>query len=209
MPTARLPVVLASASPARRALLKSAGLDPIVHVSGVDEAAVSAPTTAGLVCALARLKGDSVAAEIGTARDCLLIAADSLLDVDGRPLGKPASDSAVRASWARIRGRSADLVTGHHVVLIQAGQATSLTQAVTTTVTFANVTDAEVDSYIATGEPHHVAGAFTIDGYGAAFIEGVSGDPHNVVGLSIPALRTMTAGLGVDWTDLWVRTTDR
>lgn len=198
-----LPVVLASASPSRLALLREAGIDPIVHSSGIDESAISATTTSDLVCELARLKAEAVAAEWGTERDFVLIGCDSLLDVDGQHLGKPESDAAVREYWSLIRGRSADLVTGHHVIAAQSGHLRSLTRAVTTTVRFAAVSDAEITAYIATGEPHHVAGAFTIDGYGSAFVEGVVGDPHNVVGLSIQALRSMTLFLGITWTDLW------
>lgn len=204
----RLPVVLASASPGRLALLRAAGIDPIVQVSGVDEDGVTAANIDDLVLELARRKAEAVAAQWGTEREALLIAGDSLLDVDARPVGKPGSDEACRAIWREIRGRSADLVTGHHVMLFSAGLCQRISRVVRTTVRFAPINDQDIEAYVATGEPHQVAGAFTLDGYGAAFVEGIDGDPHNVLGLSIPALRTMVADLGVTWTDLWGRPTD-
>lgn len=199
-------LILASASPARLSTLRAAGVDPVVHVSGVDESVVAATDAAGLATELARLKGEAVLAEVvGAARgsDVAVVGCDSVLDLEGTICGKPGSDAAVRARWRSMRGRSGVLVTGHHVAVVRGGHVGRLTAAASTTVHFADVTDAEIDAYVATGEPQQVAGAFTIDGYGAAFVTGVAGDPHNVVGISVPLLRTMLGSLGVSWTDLW------
>ncbi len=198
-------LVLASASPARLQTLRAAGVDPIVHVSGVDESAVTADTPQALACELARLKAEAVLAEVGTATDTAIIGCDSLLVLGGEVHGKPYTDAAVRARWRALRGRSGDLVTGHHLIVVRGGDTHRDTRAATTTVTFADVTDAEIDAYVATGEPHHCAGAFTIDGFGGAFIERLEGDHHNVVGISLPLLRHMLADAGVEWTTLWRR----
>lgn len=195
--------ILASASPARLATLRAAGIEPTVHVSGVDESSVTAADTELLTLALARLKGEAVLGEVGTDRDAVIVACDSLLDVDGAPQGKPGDDDTARARWIALRGRSANLVTGHHVMVVRAGRVRRVSLASRTTVTFAQVTDAEIDAYVATGEPQTVAGAFTLDGFGGAFIEGVSGDPHGVIGISLPLLRVALADLGVRWVDLW------
>ena len=199
-------LVLASASPARLSTLRAAGVEPVVHVSGVDESVVAAADAAGLATELARLKGEAVLAELaGTAHagNFVLVGCDSVLDLDGTLCGNPGTDAAVVERWRAMRGRSGVLVTGHHVVAVRGGRVDRLTRAASTVVHFADVTDAEIDAYVATGEPQQVAGAFTIDGFGAAFVTGVEGDPHNVVGLSVPLLRTMLAELGVRWTDLW------
>ncbi|MFV0452322.1 MAG: Maf family protein [Propioniciclava sp.] len=199
----RMPFILASASPARLTTLRAAGIDPVVRVSGVDESAVIAPDPEALVCALAARKADAVLREVGTARDLVLVGCDSVLDVEGRAAGKPGSDPAVRELWSVLRGRQADLVTGHHVVVVRDGEVSTCTRAARTTVTFAAVSDAEIEAYIATGEPQQVAGGFTIDGRGGAFISEVTGDPHTVVGISVPLLRTVLADLGIAWTSLW------
>ena len=196
-------LVLASASPARLQTLRSVGLDPIVHVSGVDESQVSDDNPVGLANRLATLKGEAALVELGTPDDQVVVACDSVLSVDGQFHGKPGSDDLVRARWSVLRGRTGRLVTGHHVIATRAGRTSRLTRAATTEVHFAWVSDAEIEAYIATGEPQHVAGAFTLDGRGAAFITAVSGDPHNVVGISPSLLRVMLADLGWDWTQLW------
>lgn len=204
-------LVLASASPARLATLRAAGVEPTVHVSGVDESAVDAADAAGLATELARLKAEAVFTELTRAGaepvaggGTVIVGCDSVLDLDGTICGKPGSDEAVRERWRAMRGRSGVLVTGHHVIVLAGGAAPARrTRAASTTVRFADITDAEIEAYIATGEPQHVAGAFTIDGYGAAFVTGVEGDHHNVIGLSVPLLREMLAELGVCWTALW------
>jgi septum formation protein len=196
-------VVLASSSPARLRELRAAGLAPRVVVSGIDEGAVTAPTPRALALTLARLKGDASLATLDPNADLVLLACDSVLDLDGVAVGKPGTDQAVRERWRSLRNRDAFLTTGHYVVVRRDGVAHTASAAATTRVRFANVSDEEIEAYIATGEPHQVAGGFTIDGYGAAFITGLGGDPHNVVGISIPLLRSLLADLGVAWTSLW------
>lgn len=191
-------VVLASASPARLALLRTAGIDPEVCVSGVDESAIDAPTPAELAGALARAKAEAVAAGRS---DGLVIGCDSLLDLDGTPLGKPTSDAEVRARWRFLTGRTGTLVTGHCVIDAATGRQASAVGA--TLVRFGRPTAAEVEAYIATGEPRHVAGSFTIDGFGGWFVEGIEGDHGNVLGLSLPLLRRLLGELGHQVTDLW------
>lgn len=195
--------VLASASPARLKTLRAAGLDPVVHVSGVDESAVVADDPRDLAATLARLKAEAVLAEVGTAQDAVVLGCDSILVVDGAVHGKPGSDEAARSRWASLRGRTGDLLTGHHLIVVRDGRASRATEVASTRVHFADVTDAEVDAYIATGEPQWVAGAFTLDGFGGAFVEGIDGDPHNVVGVSLPLLRRMLRDAGCAWTDFW------
>jgi septum formation protein len=174
-----------------------------VVVSGIDEGAVTAPTPRALALTLARLKGDASLATLDPNADLVLLACDSVLDLDGVAVGKPGTDQAVRERWRSLRNRDAFLTTGHYVVVRRDGVAHTASAAATTRVRFANVSDEEIEAYIATGEPHQVAGGFTIDGYGAAFITGLGGDPHNVVGISIPLLRSLLADLGVAWTSLW------
>ena len=123
--------------------------------------------------------------------------------MDGDAWGKPGGEDEARRRWHILRGRHGDLLTGHHVAVVRDGEVLTAAHVARTRVHFADISDAEVDAYVATDEPLWVAGAFTIDGYGAAFIERIEGDPHNVVGISIPALRVLLAELGVDWTSLW------
>jgi septum formation protein len=193
-------VVLASASPARLATLVAAGLDPEVVVSGVDEGSMQSHDAANLAAALAQLKCRAVAAKLDDP-DALVIGCDSVLAFENGILGKPddARDAALR--WRRMRGKSGVLYTGHCVRL----GAREFIETASTVVHFADITDAEIDAYVASGEPLRVAGAFTIDGLGAAFVSGIEGDPHNVVGISVPLLRELVADLGIAWTDLWVR----
>lgn len=197
--------VLASSSPARLQLLRRAGLAPEVVAPDVDEAGVTAGTPAELVARLAELKGRDVVgrAGVGPGTDAVIVSCDSLLELDGHGWGKPGDDDEARRRWHGMRGREGTLLTGHHVVVVRAGEPDQRTAVAATAVRFADITDAEVDAYVATGEPRDVAGAFTIDGYGAAFVESLTGDPHNVVGISIPLLRRMLADLDVEWTALW------
>ena len=198
--------ILASASPSRLRELRAAGLDPSVVVSGVDESLITAESPRDLTMALAQAKGEAVVAGLPAEGDVIVVACDSVLDLDGHALGKPGTDTAVRERWREMRGREAFLDTGHWVAVRRDGVwATSLAAAITK-VRFANVSDAEIEAYIATGEPQQCAGAFTIDGFGAAFVTGLGGDHHNVIGISIPLLRSLLADLGIAWTSLW-RTT--
>ena len=197
-------LILASASPARLATLRSAGLSPEVLVSGVDETAASASTVPELVSALARLKAERVAARLDhDQQTTIVLGCDSLLELDGSPYGKPSSATEAIERWQRMRGRSGVLHTGHHVVVRSAGQQRSDSAVASTTVHFAHLTDAEISAYVATGEPLEVAGAFTVDGLGGAFVAGIEGDHHNVVGISLPLFRSMLAGLGIAWPSLW------
>jgi septum formation protein len=193
--------VLASASPARLRTLRGAGVEPEVIVSGVDEDALSASTPAELVQVLATAKALEVAGRI--ADSALLLGCDSMLELDGSALGKPASAEEAVLRWKAMRGRSGVLHTGHTLVSLEAGVVVGQVERVASTeVRFANPSDAEINSYVASGEPLQVAGAFTIDGLGGWFIESIVGDHHNVVGLSLPLLRLMLADLGHAITDL-------
>lgn len=202
--TDRPRLVLASASPARHATLRAAGLVPTLQVSGVDESTVTAPNPAALALELARRKARAVATQI--AGPALVVGCDSVLDLDGVPYGKPTTAEEAAERWRRMRGRTGTLVTGHCVVALAPGAAPrELAEVASTLVRFARIDDEEIDAYVASGEPQQVAGAFTLDGLGGAFVDGVDGDPHNVVGISLPLLRRMLAELGVRWTDLWAR----
>ena len=192
-------LVLASASPARLKLLRDAGLDPKVIVSGVDEDALTAASPRELALVLAEAKADAVAAGLGGEE--IVVGCDSVLELDGRALGKPADAAEALERWRAMRGRSGVLRTGHCVVDRRTGLRVS--EVAATTVRFGTPSDDEVAAYIATGEPLHVAGAFTLDGYASPFVDGVDGDPGNVIGLSLPLLRRLLAGIGVGIVDLW------
>lgn len=192
-------LVLASASPARLKLLRDAGLDPKVVVSGVDEDALTAASPRELALLLAEAKADAVAADLGG--DELVLGCDSVLELDGRALGKPVDAADALARWQAMRGRSGVLLTGHCVIDRRSGLRVSDVGA--TTVRFGTPSDDEVAAYVATGEPLHVAGAFTLDGYASPFVDGIDGDPGNVIGLSLPLLRRLLDGVGVRIVDLW------
>lgn len=194
-------LVLASASPARRRLLVDAGFDPEVRVSGVEEEAHTAPDTASLVSMLAAAKARAVAAALD---DALVLGCDSLLDVDGEPQGKPASAAEALSRWRGLAGRSARLLTGHALLDVRGGRVVGeRVAAEATVVNLGRPTDAELAAYVASGEPLRVAGAFTLDGLGSLFVDGVEGSPSNVVGLSLPLLRRLLRELGVEPVDLW------
>jgi len=190
-------LVLASASPARLATLRSAGLDPEVLVSGVDESQVHSTDPAALAGELARLKARAVAPKVP---DAVVVGCDSVLGLDGAVHGKPADPAEAVARWRAMRGRSGVLHTGHCVI---APGGREVLRSAATTVHFADLTDHEIEAYVATGEPLQVAGAFTVDGLGGAFVRGIEGDHHNVVGISLPLLREMFAEVDVAWVSLW------
>jgi septum formation protein len=195
-------LVLGSASPARLATLRGAGLDPEVVVSGVDESVVTTSDPAQLALALARLKAEAVAGLLDPANGpAWVIGCDSVLEVDGSVHGKPADADEARLRWRRMRGRSGVLHTGH--CLLDTGDGREVARSAATVVHFADPSDREIEDYLATGEPLKVAGAFTLDGLGGAFVRGIDGDPHTVVGIGLPLLRDMFAEFGVRWTDLW------
>jgi septum formation protein len=192
------PVVLASASPARLAVLRAAGLQPEVIVSGVDEGAYAAGTPAELAGLLAQAKAAAVASALDTG---LVIGCDSLLDLDGRALGKPASAAQAAQRWREMSGRTGTLVTGHCVINAATGQRAC--EVAATRVRFGTPSEAEIAAYVASGEPLAVAGAFTLDGRGGWFVEGIDGDHGTVLGVSLPVLRRLLASLGVSVTALW------
>jgi septum formation protein len=194
-------LILASASPARLATLRAAGLDPEVIVSDVDESGVHEPTPADTAQHLAALKATAVAGGLADPVGAVVLGCDSLLELDGRALGKPGTPDVARARWQAMRGRAGVLHTGH--CLIEASTGRRVGEVASTTVHFADITDAEIDAYVATGEPLVVAGAFTIDGVGGAFVESIEGDHHNVVGVSLPLLRHLLLELDIAWPSLW------
>ena len=191
-------IILASASPARLAVLRAAGLEPKVMVSGVDESTFAAGTPAELAGLLAQAKAAAVAS--GLERG-LVIGCDSLLDLDGRALGKPASAAEAADRWREMSGRTGTLVTGHCV--IEAATGRRATAVAATRVRFGTPSEQEIAAYVASGEPLAVAGAFTLDGRGGWFVEGIEGDHGTVLGISLPLLRRLLAELGFSVTDLW------
>jgi len=194
-------LVLASASPARLATLRAAGVEPTVVVSGVDEEQVTGLPPAELALQLAELKCAAVAARADLPADCLVLGCDSVLELDGEALGKPGTAEEATLRWRAMRGRSGVLHSGHSLRDTVTGRVAAATAS--TTVHFAEVSDEEIAAYVATGEPLHVAGAFTIDGLGGAFVERIEGDHHTVVGVSLPLLRALAAELGHPWHALW------
>lgn len=206
-------LVLASASPARLATLRSAGVEPTVIVSTVDEFAVQATAesaaghrleAADLALLLARAKCDDVAAT-APATD-LVLGCDSVLELDGEIHGKPADPAEAISRWHRMRGRSGILHTGHWVVDLrdreQGGTAGTVGATASTLVHFADLSDEEIEAYVATGEPLRVAGAFTVDGLGGPYVRGIEGDQHAVVGVSLPVLRELLGDLDIAWHSL-------
>ncbi|GGL00227.1 Maf-like protein [Sphaerisporangium melleum] len=191
-------IVLASSSPARLALLRSAGLDPKVIVSGVDEEAVTAASPAELSLTLARAKASVVAGSLAAG---LVIGCDSVLELDGRAYGKPASAEEAAARWRSMRGRTGRLLTGHCV--IDAATGVTAAEVGSTVVRFGTPSDDEIAAYAHSGEPVRVAGAFTLDGLGGWFMDGIDGDHGNVLGISLPLLRRLFAELGVPVTSVW------
>ncbi|SPM38404.1 Predicted house-cleaning NTP pyrophosphatase, Maf/HAM1 superfamily [Mycobacterium numidiamassiliense] len=206
-------LVLGSASSGRRRVLRGAGIDPLVVVSGVDEDALIAglgplASTGEVVCALARAKAEQVAGVLqpAVAADCVVVGCDSMLEIDGRLCGKPGSADAAAGQWRVMGGRSGLLHTGHCVQRLRDGAIThQRVESACTTVHFTKPTDADLQAYVATGEPLHVAGAFTLDGLGGWFVDGIEGDPSNVVGLSLPLLRRLLSDVGLSVNALWAQ----
>jgi septum formation protein len=197
--------VLASQSPARLATLRAAGIRPEVIVSGVDESGVTELDPASLALTLARLKAEAVGDQLRTEPGVIIVVGcDSVLELGGVAYGKPGSAGVAAERWRMMRGRSGVLHTGHHLIKIDAGSIVHAeSRGAATVVRFADLSDAEIDAYVATGEPLAVAGSFTLDGLGGPFVTGIDGDPHNVVGISLPLLREMIIAAGHSWPELW------
>jgi septum formation protein len=197
-------LILASASPARRALLEAAGIDAEVMVSGVDESVVDAEDAYTLCLALARMKARTIAAQLNADPGVVVLGCDSVLAFEGEVFGKPANAEEAAKRWVRMRGRSGVLHTGHHVTSLVTGRQAE--GVGTTVVHFADISDEEIEAYVATGEPLNVAGSFTLDGIGGAFVDRIEGDPGNVIGLSLPLLRKLLAEMDIPLTALWRKT---
>ncbi|MCB1291048.1 Maf family nucleotide pyrophosphatase [Mycolicibacterium sp.] len=203
--------VLGSASTGRLRVLRNAGIDPLVAVSGVDEDAVIAGVGAGadpatVVTALAAAKAESVCRDLPATVtvDCVVIGCDSMLFLDGELSGKPVTPEETRRRWAAIAGQAGRLFTGHSVARMRDGAVTATAAAAeVTTVRFGVPEAAELEAYIASGEPLGVAGAFTLDGLGGWFVDGVDGDPSNVVGLGLAVTRRLLEAVGLSIGELW------
>jgi septum formation protein len=204
-------VVLGSASAGRRRVLRQAGIDALVIVSGVDEDAIVAElpdhTAPGAVTtALATAKARAVAATLppDVAVDGVVIGCDSMLFRDGTLWGKPESESAVVARWRELAGSSGQLYTGHCVIRLRDNAIEcELSEASCTTVHFGNPSSTELAAYARSGEPTAVAGGFTLDGLGGWFVDGVIGDPSTVIGISLPLTRSLFERAGLSIVDLW------
>jgi septum formation protein len=191
--------VLASASPARLKTLRNAGVEPEVIVSGVDEDHVTAENPGELARTLAVLKARAV---VSTLTDhATVLGCDSVLEIDGIAYGKPGTPEIARERLRMMSGRSGVLHTGH--CLFDTSSRQEIRELASTTVHFAELTDSEIEAYVATGEPLVVAGSFTVDGFGGPFVSGIEGDYHNVVGISLPLVRRMLADVGIAWPSLW------
>lgn len=190
-------------------MLRAAGVEPVVHVSGVDEDAIAAsltdPAPAELVAELARAKADAVVPAIAERHpDAVVVGCDSMLVLGGEVVGKPHTEDVARTRWAAMAGTSGELITGHAVVRLVDGRAERRASGVEgTTVRFASPSPAELDAYLASGEPLAVAGAFTLDGLGGWFVNGIDGDPSSVIGISLPLTRKLLTEVGVSVVDLW------
>ena len=193
-------IVLASQSTSRRRLLEGAGINPTIIVSNVDEETefFNAMSPSDMVIALAVTKAHTVREQIDY--PALIIGCDSTFDVDGISFGKPGTPEIARERAKKISGRSGLLHTGH--CIIDTAQGREIADRVTTKVTFSELTDQEIDDYIASGEPLQVAGGFTLDGFGSPFSPVIEGDYTNVVGLSMPFLRSAMSQLGYSWPEV-------
>jgi septum formation protein len=202
-------LVLASQSPARLNVLRGAGIEPVQYVSGVNEDALASSMPGAspeqLVAALAEAKARTVAEAVAREHpDSVVVGCDSMLAHDGLLVGKPGSPEQARERWVRMGGGTGVLLTGHAVLRIQRGAIGGLaTGTAQTTIHIGSPSPAEIDAYIATGEPMAVAGGFTLDGYGGWFVDGVEGDPSSVIGISLPLTRRLLLEIGVSVVDLW------
>ncbi len=194
--------ILASQSEGRLQLLRRAGLDPEVIISGFEESQIRDDDAARLARRLAEAKGRAVVDRVEG--DAIVVACDSVLEFEGRPHGKPGTPERAAEQWYRMRGRQGVLHTGHFVWVRRGDDVLKAVRVASTVLHFADLSDDEVHAYAHSGEPVWVAGAFTIDGLGGAFITGIDGDPHNVVGISLPLVRQILLDLGVPWHELWV-----
>lgn len=200
-------LVLASASPARLGVLRAAGLDPAVRVSDVDEDALLAELSGSepeqRVTALAEAKARRVAGR-GEHPDAVVVGCDSMLWLGGDLVGKPGSAEEAARRWGTMAGRTGHLITGHAVLRVRGGQVRERALGhAATAVRFAEPTEAELAAYIGSGEPLAVAGGFTLDGLGGWFVDGIDGDPSNVIGISLPLTRRLLAEVGVTLPELW------
>lgn len=195
-------------------MLRAAGIDPLVRVSGVDEHAVAAdlvdPEPVELVTALATAKAEAVEPVVASeVPDAVVVACDSMLHQGGEVVGKPETAEVAAKRWRRMAGGTGELLTGHAVVLVRNGRVAARAQGHrTTTVRFSDPSDEELQAYLATGEPLEVAGGFTLDGLGGWFLEGVDGDPSSVIGISLPLTRQLLGEVGVRVVDLWSSSAD-
>ena len=195
-------IVLASASPSRKRLLESIGIAPVIKVSGVDEESpeILALKPAELVIALAILKAHTVHQNFPELTNSLIIGCDSTFEFEGESLGKPGTPELAIERAHLLSGKSGYLHTGHSV--IDTDQGIEVSDISTSKVTFAQMTDSEIQNYVATGEPIHVAGGFTLDGHSAPFITHIEGDPSGIIGLSLPTLRKIIINLGLEWSSV-------
>jgi septum formation protein len=204
-------VVLASASPGRRNVLRKAGIDPLVVVSGVDEHAVVATlqpsaSPAQVTTSLATAKARSVVHQLPAqvAIDCVVVGCDSMLHVDGELRGKPDSAKAARLGWHQMAGKSGQLFTGHCVIRLQDNVISHhVADFAVTTVRFGIPSPVDLDAYVDSGEPIAVAGGFTLDGFGGWFVDGVDGDPSSVIGIGLPLTRRLFEHVGLSISHLW------
>ena len=203
-------VVLGSASPGRRKVLRQAGIEPLIVVSGVDEDAIvsrlgdaeAAEVTIALAVAKAERVADSL--ESSVAADCIVIGCDSMLYCDGELRGKPTSQDDAKRQWQTMAGRTGELHTGHCVIRLRDNEIVHQgAESLVTAVHFARPSADELDAYIACGEPLKVAGGFTLDGLGGWFIDAVDGDPSSVIGISLPLTRRLFEGAGLSIPALW------
>ena len=195
-------IILASASPSRKRLLESAGISPEIYVSGVDEEDpdLLSLKPSEMVIALAIMKAHTVRNSHPVGENALVIGCDSTFEFNGQNLGKPLTREAAIERALMMRGKSGCLHTGHSV--IDTAQDIEVSDISTSKVTFADMTDREIEDYVASGEPLQVAGGFTLDGRSAPFITHIDGDPSGIIGLSLPTLRKIMINLGVEWGDL-------